>query len=304
MTYSIIIPSHNEEEHLADTVRIFFESVQCCDEHQEGADIVAVDDMSTDDSVARLRDEFGQKKLTIVQNEKRRGTSGSRKAGVAASSGEMIIGTDAHMSVKQGWLHDLEDGIEACGPGARDRMLFGPRMHNIENENNFEQGQYWRTPMLEIAHLPIKQTLEPYPVMTMIGCGHIISRKLYDAIGGYLHCFIPPWGIDEELGLRVWVLGGECRVIPRLNMSTLYRAKFPYEVPMVRVTFNHLLMARMYFDDARFMKVMQARLEDNQPVLEALAWMTAGNPRAWVQWLKKAERRSVDEVFDMFGVEW
>ena len=85
-------------------------------------------------------------------------------------------------------------------------------------------------------------------------------------------------------------------MIPRLNMSTLYREKFPYEVPMARVTFNHLLLARMYFDDARFMKVMQARLDANHPVLEAMAWMAAGNPRAWIKWLKQGERRSVDEV--------
>ena len=100
------------------------------------------------------------------------------------------------------------------------------------------------------------------------------------------------------------MLGGECRVIPTLHMSALYRDKFPYEVPMRSVTYNHLLMARMYFDNDRFVKVMRARLEANHPVLEALAIMTASYPRQWTDWLRKAQRRSVDEVFGMFNVHW
>ena len=127
MTYSVVIPSHNEEEHLNDTVRAFLEAAQCCDEHQEGVDVVVVDDMSTDESIANLRDEFTNGKLTVVQNEKRQGTARSRRAGVEASTGDMIINADAHMWVEQGWLHDLEAGIEACAPNADGYTLFGPR---------------------------------------------------------------------------------------------------------------------------------------------------------------------------------
>lgn len=306
MSYSVIIPSHNEGEYLHSTVRSFFKAAQCCDEHHEGLEIVVVSDSSTDGSIARLKEDFTSEKLITLEPKERLGTSRARKLGVAASHGDMIISTDAHMSVKQGWLHDLEESIEACGPGARDRMIFGPRMHNINDEKAYEQGEYWPTPDMQLAYMPIKPTLDPYPVMTLAASGHIMSRKFYDGLGGgYLRLFAHPHGIDEELGLRSWVAGGECRVLPRVSMSTPYRSEFPYEVPILWFTFNHLMLARMYFDDDRFVKVMRAQLETNeQPTLQVLAIMTAGRPHEWAAWVKEWARRSIDEVFSMFGVDW
>ena len=302
--YSVIIPTHNEGQNLADTVAILAAAVECCDRHQSGIEIVVVDDQSTDDSIDRLQGLDLRLPLQLVQPEKRCGTARARRAGVDASNGDMLINTDAHVDVAPGWLHDFEDAVAELGPHARDWTLFGPRMHSKDNYQAYEGGEYTATPHMHIRPMPIPDTEEPYSVMTSIACGHYMARSLYDQIGGYLPIFMAPWGIDEEIGIRLWMMGGECKVIPTLHMSTMYRKSFPYPITMLSVTYNQLLMARMHLDDERFIKVLQARRGDNEPVDNAVAKLLSSDIGQWVDWMRKRRRRTIDELFDMFGIEW
>ena len=226
MDYSVIIPTHNEGQKLADTVATLAAAVECCDRHQSGMEIVVVDDQSTDASIDHVRALDLRLPLNVVQPEKRCGTARARRAGVDASSGDMLINTDAHIYVEPGWLHNFEDAVAELGPHERDRTLFGPRMHNIDDYAAFEAGEYIPSPLMHVQHMPIPDTDEPYHVLTTIASGHYMSRRLYDQIGGYLPTFMAPWGIDEEIGFRLWMMGGECRVIPTLHMSVMYRASF------------------------------------------------------------------------------
>ena len=221
-----------------------------------------------------------------------------------SSSGKILINTDAHIHVEPGWLHDFEDPVNELGPEAMDKTLFGPRMHSRNDYQAYEGGEYTATPHMHIRPMPIPDTEEPYPVMTSIACGHFMSRRLYDQIGGYLPIFMAPWGIDEEIGIRLWMMGGECKVIPTLHMSTMYRNSFPYAITMLSVTYNQLLMGRMHLDDERYVKMMQARRNDNEPVDEAVAKLLSSNIGQWVNWMSKRRRRTIDELFGMFGIEW
>ena len=304
MDYSVVIPTHNEGQNLPDTVATFAAAVECCDRHQEGVEIVVVDDQSTDDSVERLDALELRLPLHLVQPRARCGTARARRAGVDASSGDVLINTDAHASVARGWLHDFEDAVAELPPSARERTLFGPRMHSIENYDAYEGGEYTASPHMHIRPMPIPDTAEPYPVMTSIACGHYMSRSLYEQIGGYLPIFMAPWGIDEEIGIRLWMMGGECKVIPTLHMSTMYRTAFPYEITMLSVTYNQLLMARMHLDDERFVKVLRARRDDYEPVDEAVAKLLSSNVARWEEWMRKRRLRTIDELFGRFGIEW
>ena len=303
--YSVIIPTHNEGQNLADTVGAFAAAVECCDRHQQGAEIVVVDDQSTDDSIERLDALDLRLPLRLVQPEERCGTARARREGVEASTGEMVINTDAHVTVARGWLHDFEDAISELDPHKIDRTLFGPIMHSRDNYDGvFEGGQMLSIPDMYGRHMPIPNTQKPYRVMTTIGCGHYMSRRLYDQIGGYLPIFMAPWGIDEEIGLRLWMMGGECMVIPTLHMATLYRTSFPYSITMLSVTYNQLVAARMHLDDERFIKVLRTRRDKNEPVDEAMAKLLSSNIARWEEWMRKRRRRTIDEVFGMFGIEW
>ena len=302
--YSVIIPTHNEGQNLADTVATFAAAVECCDRHQQGVEIVVVDDQSTDDSVERLDALELRLPLHLVQPRERCGTARARRAGVEASSGDMLVNTDAHVIVERGWLHDFEDPVAEMPPESKERTLYGCRMHSRNNYNAYEGGQYTSTPHMHIRHLRPPDTDQPYPVMTSIACGHYMSRALYDRIGGYLPVFMAPWGIDEEIGIRLWLMGGQCMVIPTLHMATMYRKAFPYPVTMLSVTYNQLFMARLHLDDERFVKTLRARRADNEPVDEAVARLLSSDIAQWQAWMRKKRRRTIDDLFSMFGIEW
>ena len=305
MDYSIIIPTHNEGDELINTITCFASALECCDTHNSGTEIIVVDDQSSDDSIDRAQALDIQIPLLLVQPESRCGTSMARRIGVEESSGKVIINLDAHISVERGWLHDFEDAIGELGPHAMDRTMFAPRMHNRDDHAAFDGGQFTPAPdMAFSSHMHIPDTEKPYPVMTSIACGHHITRPLYNYIGGYLPCFLPPWGMDEEIGIRLWMMGGECKVIPTMNMATQFTESFSYPVSMLSVTHNYLLMARMHLDDKRFLKVLQARRERGEPVDEAMVKLMRDDVMEWLKWMRQKRQREIDELFNIFGIEW
>ena len=302
--YSVIIPTHNEGQNLIETVATFAAAAECCDRHQEGLEIVVVDDQSTDDSIARVEALDLRVPLRVVQPPQRCGTARARRAGAKASTGDVLVNTDAHVSVERGWLHDYEAPVAEIAPDVRERTMFGCRMHNRADYSSYEGGQYTPTPHMDVKHMPQPDTDQPYPVMASIACGHYMPRTLYDKIGGYLPVFMAPWGIDEEICIRLWLMGGQCMVIPTLHMATMYRASFPYHVSMLSVVYNHLFMARMFLDDERFVKAMRARRDANEPVDEAVAKLLNSDIGHYRNWLSEKQRRSIDELFSMFGIDW
>ena len=305
MAYSIIIPSHNEGQKLADTVTSFASAVECCDRHQSGTEIVVVDDQSTDDSIERVQELELRLPLKVVQPEKRCGTARARRAGVEASSGDVLLNTDAHVHVCPGWLHDFEDPVAELGPHAMDMTIFGARTYNQRIPEAFAEGAHILNEQFRFEWSPKRpDTMEPYPVISTMAYSLYMSRRLYDEIGGFLPIFMAPWGVDEEIGIRLWMMGGECKVIPNLQMTAHFNQTFPYEVPMLSVTYNHLLMARLHLDDERIVKVMQARRDRNEPVDRATAKLLCSNLGRWVAWMRGQRRRTVDELFQLFGIDW
>lgn len=101
------------------------QAVECLDSllatELERFEIVAVDDASTDDSaevLERWRAAHPEVAMTVVRNERNRGVSGARNAGIGAASGEIVAFTDSDCRVEPGWLGSLVATFRDMGVGA------------------------------------------------------------------------------------------------------------------------------------------------------------------------------------------
>ena len=118
---SFVVPAYNEEKYLAVTLASIHEAARAVGEPYE---IVVADDASTD-ATATIAREGGAR---VVQVHKRQ-IAGTRNAGAAAATGDMLFFVDAdtqvNVDVVRGALEALRAG--AVGGGAAVRFADGPR---------------------------------------------------------------------------------------------------------------------------------------------------------------------------------
>ncbi|MBM2850201.1 MAG: hypothetical protein HW418_3143 [Anaerolineales bacterium] len=122
LSLSIIIPCYNERA----TVTEIVQRVRAC---APDAEIVVVDDGSTDGSRDALRELEGQPNLRILYHDRNRGKGAAVRAGIAAAAGEVILIQDADLEYDPRdyprLLQPIEEGRAEVVYGSR--FLGGPR---------------------------------------------------------------------------------------------------------------------------------------------------------------------------------
>ncbi|OGO44650.1 MAG: glycosyl transferase [Chloroflexi bacterium RBG_16_63_12] len=122
LSLSIIIPCYNERA----TVTEIVQRVRAC---APDAEIVVVDDGSTDGSRDVLREWEGQPNLRILYHDRNRGKGAAVRAGIAAAAGEVILIQDADLEYDPRdyprLLQPIEEGRAEVVYGSR--FLGGPR---------------------------------------------------------------------------------------------------------------------------------------------------------------------------------
>lgn len=128
--FSIIIPAFNEEEGIAHTL-----TALCEDARLSHAEIIVVDDGSTDGTAAVVRS-FSRVKL--VQHPFNRGYGAAIATGSRASRGDYIVWFDGDGQ------HRVEDLLSICGELATGRVEYciGVRDKNSYEENNRRLGKW------------------------------------------------------------------------------------------------------------------------------------------------------------------
>lgn len=97
-TVSIIIPNYNG-------TKLFKENLPSVIKHSPGAEIIVVDDCSTDDSVQFLKTNFPEVKVVVHETNKR--FAAACNSGVAAAQGEIILLINSDVIPQEGYLDPL-----------------------------------------------------------------------------------------------------------------------------------------------------------------------------------------------------
>lgn len=216
---SVIIPMRNEGDRLLGTIASLVEN-RVTDTRLE---VVLVDDCSSDGSASGLTLDLTEAhpevdRFRVVRCSRRRGVPAARNLGVSRSRGEIVFITDAHVSFTLGWDAEI---LSAITP---DRVLAATIRDHDSRFAGYGcrlvvpfMGTYWnREPRAHLAAVQIAAA-----------SGTILTRELFDRVGGY----DPGMGLygaaEPEFSVRLWLAGAEIRVLP--DLGVFHRFKPPEE---------------------------------------------------------------------------
>lgn len=102
---SVVLPCYNERDHVAIEVERICKTMDASGYTYE---LIALDDASTDDTLARLEEIAPQyPKLRVVHFRRNGGSGTSRRIGTRQSRGDVVVWTDADMSYPNDRIPDL-----------------------------------------------------------------------------------------------------------------------------------------------------------------------------------------------------
>ena len=285
---SVVVISRNEGAELRRTVENLEDTLP------DGAEIVVVDDGSTDRSAGHLARRRGRVRLERVENL---GVARARNFGARQSRGEIIVFADAHIRVAEFWWRPLAEILEDPKVGgAAGGVTHLPPMPDIG------YGLKFKGPDLGVKWLP-KRSDAPYPAPILPGCCMAMRRDVFEAVGGWDEGTFQRGCVDNEGCVRLWLFGFDLVIAPEVVVRHRFREKSPYPVAWPQYLHNRLRLAFAHLNPQRLGKVVAAQRR-HPGFGEALLLVMEGGIAARRGEMMARRVRSDDWYFERFGMKW
>ena len=287
-TISVVVISRNEGFRLRDTVENLRDTLPA------DSEILVVDDGSADGST-----EFpGRRRMRVrVRRATGLGVAGARNWGAARTTGSTIIFADAHIAVADGWWRPLVDALEDPKVAAA-----APAIGNMEAPSTIGYGLTLSSPDLNAAWLP-RPSQSPAHAPVLPGCTLAMRRDVFETVGGFDARLAARGGVDNELCLRLWLLGYELLIVPEVVALHYFRANAPYPVTWTDVLHNRMRLALLHLSARRVGEVSRA-LAGYDEFGAALLKVTESLGRNGGRDSLAKKIRTDDWYFDKFGLHW
>jgi GT2 family glycosyltransferase/2-polyprenyl-3-methyl-5-hydroxy-6-metoxy-1,4-benzoquinol methylase len=277
------------------------DTVECIESLREleykDYDIIVVDNGSTDDSVRAIRSIFPN--VTLLETHKNLGYTGGNNAGIRHAirvGAKYVFVLNNDTVVHRSILRKLIDASQA----RPDAGLYGPAIYSY-----FEKDQLLTIGMISRLFCPfefMEASLEGaayQEVETLVGCGMLIKREVFERIGYFEESFFLCW---EELDfcMRATEAGFRCLAVPDALMWHKVSASFGGTAsPLLRYfhTRNRLLWGKRHLP---LKALIQLHLESWR-TLRRILWPPFSLPQTgaplakrvlWtiLSWLKSVKR--------------
>lgn len=285
---SVILPATNESVLLRRTVEQFEATLPA------GSEILVIDNGSTDGCADFLVEE-PREAVELIRVSEPLGVAAARNRGLARARGEIVVFSDAHMDLPEGWWQPIVDtlnrpevGVAGPGIGIMGKPDYGPGY-----------GQRIAEPTLRLEWLRHRAD-EPCPVPTLGGGFMAMRRDTLERAGAFDEG-MTQWGSEDiELCLRYWLLGYEAWVVPEVTVLHYFRKQRPYRAESRLLVHNVLRVALLHFSQKRMGRVLSA-LRNHARFGAALALATESD--VWRKRADFAARRVRDDdwLFEKFS---
>lgn len=199
---SIVIPNYNGKHLLSEYLPDTFKAISKSGVNFE---IIVVDDFSTDDSIAFIKDFYPEIKLIV--NSENSGFSYSCNKGIEAATCELILLLNSDVKLTEDYFDELFKYFS-------DTETFGVmgRIIDMEGDNIQDAARVPKFNGFKIK-TEFYYTLNPDDrnySFYLSGANALIDAKKLKEIGGFNELFSPFYGEDLELSIRAWRLGWKC----------------------------------------------------------------------------------------------
>lgn len=185
LSLSIVVPAYNEGARLSKSLRAI---VTYLNEYAPEAEVIVVDDGSTDNTASTARDELSDSKnlrTSVISYQSNLGKGRAVRLGLLASRGEIALFTDADLSTPITETPKLVDPILqgecdlAFGSRALDRSLIG-----VHQPWRREQGgRVFNLAVRLATGLPFWDTQCGFKAFRMSACRPIVEGATIDRFG-------------------------------------------------------------------------------------------------------------------------
>jgi glycosyltransferase involved in cell wall biosynthesis len=285
-TVSVVIITRNEAAQLKATVENLLRTLPA-----RRSELIVVDDGSTDNSIRFLR----RHPAIRVIRASGIGVANARNLGASYATGDAILFCDAHMRVPARWHRPLLEPLESPTVGA-----VAPGIYSLTEPRRRGFGLYLSGPDLH-ARWKHKAGTSPSQVPILPGCVLAMRREVFTATGGFDPGMRQLGGNDNELSLRLWLLGYELLVVPTVQAGHLFRTRIPFDATWAAVVHNRLRTAFVHFAQDRIERVVQA-LRGYEAFPRGLAMTVASDMLARRTLVHTQRRRTDDWFFEVFGL--
>ena len=243
---SVVIPNYNGEKLFPRTLGPLLSVMK-----QAGLpfEIFIVDDCSTDNSIAYLKENFPE--IIILKNEVNKGFSGTINKGIFSTQYELVLLLNSDIILTDGYFeHQLKYFNDKDTFGVMGRVI-GWRDDKIQDGARLPEFSGFKMKTSGNYLLKEMQTESLY-TLYLSGANALVSRAKLIELGGFDEIFSPFYIEDCDLSFRAWRVGWKCyyenRAICRHKTSSSVKAKNRKEYVEVIYNRNKLFLHAIHME--------------------------------------------------------
>ncbi|MBM7586936.1 glycosyltransferase involved in cell wall biosynthesis [Bacillus pakistanensis] len=285
---SVVFPVRNEGKNVKMTLDSLF-SVKT----NIPFEAIIVDDASTDNGCHFIKTYVHNKNITYIRTNGI-GPANARNLGASRAKYEYLVFCDAHMTFENFWLDRL---IFPILSNLSDAVC--PAIASLDDPKVVGYGQSLNS-NLRIKWNPKKRYL--FETAILPGACIVLSKKVFDEIGGFETGFAT-WGHEDvEISLKLWLFGYRCHCEPSVKILHLFRTHHPYNVQYEGTYYNLMRMAYLHFDSDRIQKTKSLIIHNSPAVIENRVLNDGVLSKKKLY--EKRRKMQIDELFRKFRISF
>lgn len=225
MKLSFVIPAYNEEKYVGECIESILRETATSSFPTE---VIVVNNASTDKTAQVARSYPAVK----VIDEPHKGLVRARRAGLLASSGDLIANIDADSRLSSGWLKNV---VQAFSEDPNLVALSGPFIH-YDLSSRMRRFLVWAWYCMVLISQGVIKTFFGTGAFVQ-GGNYVVRRRALEEIGGY-DTSIEFYGEDSDIGRRIVKVG---KVVFTFKLSVYSSARRIKQEGMISTAFRYTI---------------------------------------------------------------